>query len=84
MWFIILRMLSGASLSAFTSSVQARAREVREVPPTPGIQAVRGQAETRPGNGVRIVPPQQMAPETDRQPEPDRTLPRGSLLDMSV
>jgi hypothetical protein len=81
MWFMFLRMLSSASLSAFTASVQARAREAV---PLGGVVPVRAQSDARPGNGVRIVPPQQASSGSERLSPPDRDLPRGSLLDLSV
>lgn len=82
MQFNLLRMLSGASLSAFSASVQARARDAAALAP---VRPIRGDAEARaelsvprPASGaLRLAPgPAQSAP--------DRPLPRGSLLDLSV
>jgi len=80
MWFIVLRMLSSASLSAFSAAVQARARGEA---PLGAIMPVRGQTDSRPGMATREGPGTAVAPMPARPPV-DRTLPRGSLLDLSV
>lgn len=85
MRFMILRMLSSASLSAFSASVQARARG--NIPlgdaPLAGVTPVRGQADARPGTAAPGASGMSLAPAPARPPA-DRTLPRGSLLDLSV
>lgn len=80
MWFIVLRMLSSASLSAFSASVQARARGDAALGP---VMPVRAQTDTRPGMAAREAPGMAVAPMPARPPA-DRNLPRGSLLDLSV
>lgn len=80
MRFIILRMLSSASLSAFSASVQARSRGDA---PLMGVTPIRGQTDMRPGNPAPAAPGMTLAPLPARPPA-DRNLPRGSLLDLSV
>lgn len=80
MRFIILRMLSSASLSAFSASVQARARGDA---PVMGVTPIRAQTDTRPGSVAPAAPGMTLAPLPARPPA-DRILPRGSLLDLSV
>ncbi len=78
MRFMILRMLSSASLSAFAAAVQARALGDT---PVAGVVPVRAQTDARvpasPGQAMSLIP-------TPGKPPPDRNLPRGSLLDLSV
>jgi len=80
MQLTILRMLSGSSLSAFTTAVQARARQVG---PLDGISPVRGQPEPRAGSPQQAPAAPRLEPLLSAPP-PDRNLPRGSLLDLSV
>ena len=73
-------MLSSGSLSAFTSSTEtasvARARPVRETREIAG--AGQGAASGLTATSPRFLNPGQAAPQ------PGATLPRGSLLDLSV
>lgn len=84
MRFMILRMLSSASLSAFSASVQARARGDA---PVAAVTPIRAQTDAR-QVGLAPGPSMTMAPMTlaplPARPPADRTLPRGSLLDLSV
>jgi len=74
----ILRMISTGSLSAFSAS--ATNGVLGRVAASGATQQARAQASPPPG-GVAAAPGGRTAPP---QVQPGQTLPRGSLLDLSV
>ncbi len=86
MRFMILRMLSTNSLAAFSASVAQTSLSSR-----PAMSPAAGASGTGPVTRVRATgmqgqpqpAPQKLAPAEGSAP-PGRTLPRGSLLDLSV
>jgi len=87
MRFMILRMLSTNSLAAFSASVAQTGLSSRA-----GISPAGGASNTGPVTRVRATgmqgqpqaTPQKLAPADGSVPPAGRTLPRGSLLDLSV
>ena len=81
-------MISNLSLSAFSATnlrpTEPRTptapppRDAAAVRPSPDVDRVRAQAETRPAEGLQALG--RGAP----QPAPGKPVPRGSLLDLSV
>ncbi len=80
----ILRMLSSTSLSAFTAAVQARAKVpvTSQAGPTVAMP-VRARSDPAPQDSGRDTSALTLRPQSP-PPQPDRSLPRGSLLDLSV
>jgi hypothetical protein len=87
MRFMILRMLSTNSLAAFSASVAQTGLSSRA-----GASPAGGASSTGPVTRVRATgmqgqpqaTPQKLLPAEGAGPPAGRTLPRGSLLDLSV
>ena len=87
MRFMILRMLSTNSLAAFSASVAQTG-----LSPRAGVSPAAGLSSTGPVTRVRATgmqgqpqaTPQKLDPAEGSAPPAGRTLPRGSLLDLSV
>jgi hypothetical protein len=74
----ILRMISTGSLSAFSAGATNGA--IGRVPPPEAIRQARAQSAPPP-NSLSAAPGGRTTPPTV---QPGQTLPRGSLLDLSV
>jgi len=87
MRFMILRMLSTSSLAAFSTSVAQTGLSSRAgVSPAAGVSNTGAVTRVR-ATGMQGQPqatPQKLAPADASAPPAGRTLPRGSLLDLSV
>ncbi len=77
---IILRMIAAGSLSAFSTAITQLPGGVR-APAGSAVQPARAQATQSPPQ-TQLLPQQGMAKPDG--PPPSRSLPRGSLLDLSV
>jgi len=69
--------LTGQSLAAFSASVQARARRNVAVDPAPAARPPMQSYSVPAAPALRLTP-------VPPRPPADPTLPRGSLLDLSV
>lgn len=78
---MIVRMISGTSLSAFSASI-ASTRAGQGAPSIQGVRALSGTSAAQAGTASQAgsALPQSIPP----MPEGGRPVPRGSLLDLSV